>query len=65
MSTAGIVCRESSQKDKTYCFSRHYYITPIMVSLLWLPVHFRTDLNKLLITFKAQLDETHGIADTI
>lgn len=33
--------------------------------LLWLPVHFRTDLNKLLITFKAQLDETHGIADTI
>lgn len=46
-------------------FSRHYYITPIMVSLLWLPVHFRTDLNKLLITFKAQLDETHGIADTI
>lgn len=59
------VQRKVTEGQNLLVTSRHYYITPIMVSLLWLPVHFRTDLNKLLITFKAQLDETHGIADTI
>ena len=40
--------------------NRSFHISPILVSLHWLPVEFRIDFKILLITFKAQ----HGLAPT-